>query len=390
MSARRALIAAILPGILFLAPTGSSVAKRSQADPQAAVKEDPLRILILPFAPRGAPQNAWAEIMSPLYAALRRPGVEIVRHVAVERELRERRLRDMSILSHEDLVQVATTVTADKVLLGYIFRLDDGPDPAVSLSGRLIDLDRLAIERLAVTVVEGQTFIGPLGSAGKMTFERTLDEAINRFASALAGESLESFAQDDRERLLKASALAPSPIDYLSPAIAETGIRSLVVLPFRNKTERTGAGQIVADLFQWCLTSSEQVSVYDAGDATHRLLEKGWRTGMPVGRDEILSLGEDPGVDAVLMGSVVQWEDGLPSGGRPPSVSFSARLLDARTGTILWAAEHERKGDETLIVYDIGTERLVEALAARSSFEALEPLMVALAGGKSSRSGGRK
>jgi TolB-like protein len=312
--------------------------------------------------------------------------MDVVRNVAVERELRLRRLRDTSILSREEVAEMAHALGADRVLLGYVFRYDGARNPAVSLSGRLVDPGGLVIDRMAVTVLEGRSFAGLLGIGGPITLERTLSEAALRFAATISGENGYPGGENDHGGLLKASLLAPSPIAYLAPEVGGMAIERIVVLPFRNHSRSMGAGQIAADLAAWCLVESSRVRVVDAGDATYRLLQRGWRTGMPVGRAEILSLGMDPGVDAVLMGAVERWEEGL-AGAMPPVVSISARLLEVRTGRILWAAEHERLGDETLVVYDVGNVRLVEALAARSSFEALKPLIEALAEGNSSGSG---
>lgn len=345
-----------------------------------------LRVAVLPFALRGAPPQTWPEIRDALHAALPRYGLEVVGNFAIERELRLRRLRDTSILSREQVAEMARTLGADRVLLGYVFRYDGAPNPAVSLSGRLIDPGGLEIDRMAVTVLEGRSLMGLLGTGGPITLERTRNEAVRRFAATISGENGYPGGEDDHGGLLSDSVLAPSPIAYLAPEVGGMAIGRVVILPFRNHSKFMGAGQIAADLAAWCLVESSRIRIVDAGDATHRLLERGWRTGMPVGRAEILSLGRDPGVDAVLMGAVERWEEGM-TGATPPVVSISARLLDTRTGRILWAAEHERLGDETLVVYGVGNVRLVEALAARSSFEALKPLIKALAEGDTSGSG---
>ena len=87
-----------------------------------------------------------------------------------------------------------------------------------------------------------------------------------------------------------------------------------------------------------------------------------------------------------MMGSVDHWMAGDARGERPPEVSLSARLLDTRTGAILWAADHERRGDETRVIYDVGTVRLAESLLARTSNEMLKPLLKLI--NKSARRGG--
>jgi hypothetical protein len=313
-----------------------------------------------------------------LAAVLPRRGLELVDRAAVVERLRSGRLRDTSLLTRREMAELAAALGADRLLLGAVYRFDGGETPAVSLSGRLIDPSRLGVEAMAFTVVEGRRLLGPLGTGGPVTRERTLAVAARRFAVALVPTraGLPALERDD---LLKNSLFAPAPAAFISPRLPARGVGSVIVLPFRNNTPHPAAGQAAADLTSWSLLASSRITLFDAGDATRRLLERGWRTGMPVGRAEVVSLGLDPAADAILMGSVERWEEGAAE--RPPEIAFSMRLLDARSGEILWAAEHERRGDQARILYEAGNVRLAEALMARAASEALEPLVKALAEG---------
>ncbi len=240
---------------------------------------------------------------------------------------------------------------------------------------------------MAFTVLEGTSLLGPLGSGGPVTPERALEEGIEHFITSLLASRRGLLSRED-ERMLDTSALAPNPVVYVSPRVGEKRIERVVILPFRNHTRHVGAGLAAADLVTWCLMASSDLSLVYSGDATRRLLERGWRTGMAVGRDDILSLGIDPHVDAVLMGSVSRWQEGRSTGVHPPEVAVSFRLLDAVTGEILWAAEHERIGDQTRTVYEAGNIRLTEVLMARASLEALQPLLRALKKSRHLETGG--
>jgi TolB-like protein len=338
-----------------------------------------LRVAVLPFTLRGAPPEAWPAVAEALAAVLPRRGLELVDRVSVVEQLRRGRLRDTSLLTRREMAALAAALGADRLLLGAIYRFDGGETPAVSLSGRLIDPSHLGVEAMTFTVLEGRTLLGPLGTGGPVTRERTLEVAARRFAVALV-PTRAGMAALERDDLLKSSLLAPSPAAFMSARLPARGIRSIIVLPFRNNTRHPAAGQAAADLTSWCLLTSSRLALFDAGDATRRLLERGWRTGMPVGRAEVVSLGLDPAADAILMGSVERWEEGAAAE-RPPEIAFSMRLLDARSGDILWATEHERRGDQARLLYEAGNVRLAEALMARAAFEALEPLLRALAEG---------
>jgi hypothetical protein len=152
----------------------------------------------------------------------------------------------------------------------------------------------------------------------------------------------------------------------------------VVVLPFRNQTARPGAGQTASELVTWCLHAAVPLTLVEAGEASRLLLARGWRTGAPLSEEEVRALGIGLRVDAVLMGTVERWESRGLGGTHPPRVALTLRLLDAADGGILWASEHERRGDETRLFYEAGNVRLVEELAARTAFEALQPLLDAI------------
>jgi hypothetical protein len=331
-------------------------------------------VAILPFATRGAGPEAWPRLRGALRRALAARRVTLIRQEVVEREIRRRRLRDMSILHLEEMKDLARAVRSQKLLLGYVYRLSDGGEPVVAFSGRLINPQGQKIEAMTFTAQEGRDLQGPLGSGEPVTFERTLDAAAVSFADAII-KSARAGGRQRKPDLLKSSILAPNPSAYFSPDLDAGMLGRMVVLPFRNRTRQRGAGQAAADLISWSLVSSGGATLVEAGDATRRLLERGWRTGVPIGKEEILSLGLDPGVDAVLMGAVEKWAEGETRSDRAPEIGLSARLLDARTGVILWAADHDRRGDETRSIYEVGNVRIAEALLARASYEMLKPLL---------------
>jgi len=371
---RIATVAAAGLAAAFLAASPAS-AGRPPAEVEGAPATPHLRLAVIPFSPRGASAQAWLRLRPFIDAALEAQGFTVVSGEAVENHMREHRLRDASILTHDEIAGLAAEVKADRVLLGSLYRLEDGKEPRASFSGRLIDPARLDIEAINVTILEGDSLLGPLGMGGPITQDRLLEEASDRFAASLAAGLRGEPALAEIKPLLRGGLFAPDPAAYLVPRINERRIRRIAVLPFRNQTRHLGAGQAAADMFSWCLQASGQVSLLDAGDATRRLLLRGWRTGAPVGRAEVLALGEDPGVDAVLMGDVDRWTVNDSGGSVPPEIAFTVRLLDASSGEILWAAEHERRGDQTSTIYGIGNARLSEALLARSAWEALKPLL---------------
>lgn len=382
MTTQRTGLAAILGGILLLPAAGMPVAEAARGEVEAAHIGS---VAVLPFVSRGTEPETWPRVRDALRRALALRRVTLVPERAVEEELRRMRLRDTSILLHEEMERLAEALGAEKLLAGYVYRVSE-EFMAVTISGRLIDPARRRIEAMVFAAQEGRELEGALGSGKPATLERTLAAAAYSFVDALI-ESATDPSAGRRPDLLDRSILAPDPSAFFSESLKTLRIEKILVLPFRSRVPHAGAGQAASDLVSWGLVRSEAVSVVEAGDSTRRLLERGWRTGMPVGTEEILSLGLDPGVDAVLMGSVEKWIEQAPRSSRAPEIGLSARLLDARTGRILWAADHERKGDETRVIYEIGNVRLTEELLARASYEMIAPLLNVME--KTARKGAR-
>jgi len=369
------VVARVLFALLGLGatPVPSAVPVPNVA-PTQADEAAPRGLALLPFTARGAPPECWDRLRPSLELALTGRGLAPVDPARVDRELRARRLRDLNLLTREEIRALAQALEVRRILIGSLYRCADGGE-AMSLSARVVDTERLALETVTFVVVEGREFLGALGAGGAMSSERTTVEAARRLAVSL-------FPRDDKERAeaekwdpLKRSVLAPTPALFLSPRVPDRRPASVVVLPFRNRSSHPAAGQIAAELMACAIAAALPVDLYDSGDATRRLLERGWRTGLPVGREDVRSLARDPGVAAVLMGDVDRWEEAPPGSGRIPEVAAAFRLLDTETGEILWAADHERRGDETRSFYEAGNVRLAEALMARAALEALAPLV---------------
>ncbi|MCD4804469.1 MAG: CsgG/HfaB family protein, partial [Desulfobacterales bacterium] len=97
------------------------------------------------------------------------------------------------------------------------------------------------------------------------------------------------------------------------------------------------------------------------------------RTGVDL--DTIKRMGKRLGVDAVIMGRIEEFV-GMEEKKRGviPVVSISSRLVDVRTGKILWMAQHRRSGDDYIKVLDFGKVRSVGELTKKVVLEMIETM----------------
>jgi hypothetical protein len=142
--------------------------------------------------------------------------------------------------------------------------------------------------------------------------------------------------------------------------------KRVAVLPFENGTERRGAALIMDDLIIVSLFQVGRFEVADPGEVHQALQVLGVAPYGAVDLETLTKIAERAGVDAVILGRVEDYNEGLrPGRSSSPSIGLDARMLDARTGQILWMGYHEAQGEEFQIVLEFGKIKSIVPLAMR-------------------------
>ena len=151
------------------------------------------------------------------------------------------------------------------------------------------------------------------------------------------------------------------PRMYIHPSPGLDRIRRVAVLPFENNTKEMKAAERVRTQFVIELLRLGYFDVVDPGEVDRKMqaqnlsYEAGQelvppiRTAEKAEETEIFEpltrvMGEVLGVEAILVGSVDAYSANRVGDRTVPEVAISARLLDAETGIIIWAATHSRRG----------------------------------------------
>ena len=146
--------------------------------------------------------------------------------------------------------------------------------------------------------------------------------------------------------LLALTGCGASVVRYINPDANFSYIKKVAVLPFNNLTNDRYAGEKVRAALTVDLLSRRVFDVMEQGEVskvlTLVLRATGAEEGMVLELDKetLKLLGERLGVQAVILGSVDDFED-RRSGG---IVSLSVRMLDTSSGIILWQAKATASG----------------------------------------------
>lgn len=152
-------------------------------------------------------------------------------------------------------------------------------------------------------------------------------------------------------------------------------IKKVGVLPFVNESGRRGAGDIVTNTFIAVVFKSGVFSVMEKGNIERFLLDEKVKNVNAMDVEQIRRLGERLGIDAVFIGAVEEFS-GSEKGDRSvtPIVGIRVRLIDIKTGKVLWMVRHKRRGSDYITVFGIGQVRSVSALTKRVISEVIKTI----------------
>lgn len=155
----------------------------------------------------------------------------------------------------------------------------------------------------------------------------------------------------------------------------ELNIRKIGVLPFVNESGRRGAAEIVTNTFNTILFKSGSFVVEEKGNIEKFLLNEKVKTINMMDTELIKKLGERLKIDTVIAGVVEEFTGGDRGERLTTSVvAIRARLIDVRSGKILWMTRHRRSGDDYITVFGFGQIRSVSALTKRMVSEMIETI----------------
>lgn len=131
-------------------------------------------------------------------------------------------------------------------------------------------------------------------------------------------------------------------------------IKANAVLPFENASRRREAGKIVANILVSELKNTWAVKVIEPGEVRDRMIALRVRAMGEIELEGLKKLGEALGADAIILGRVHAYDEGVGRGTAFPRMEISARALHTQTGQILWMARNSHSGEDFQIAMDWG------------------------------------
>jgi TolB-like protein len=131
---------------------------------------------------------------------------------------------------------------------------------------------------------------------------------------------------------------------YVHPSADLGAAKIVAVLPFENLSSDKLAGERVQKIFFTVLLESGAFEVMEPG----HVLQTVRRIQIDPGSmsvDDIKKLGQQLKVQALFLGTVIEYDDGrVGAGVSAPRVKLQLRMVDTETATTLWSAMPSQSG----------------------------------------------
>ncbi|MGA1868559.1 MAG: hypothetical protein ACMUJM_08415 [bacterium] len=140
----------------------------------------------------------------------------------------------------------------------------------------------------------------------------------------------------------------PSTGEIAYPYTSWSPNKRVCILPFENLTKDTDADITVREIFLTELFGAHIFNdIVDLVEANAALMSLRIRKPDSLDKETIRAIGEKLNVSYLILGVVSDYGFGKhkDSGAR---VTISVRMIDVETGNIMWAANHFKKGDNSL------------------------------------------
>lgn len=147
----------------------------------------------------------------------------------------------------------------------------------------------------------------------------------------------------------------------------------MAILPFDNLSAAQGASKTMENLVLVEFLRLPIFTLVEPGEVAAALAEARVRLATSMPKATVIKLGKDLGVDLLMLGVVHEHEmkrfTGAGGSGESPVVAISVRILETKTGNIVWAANINRAGNDRETVFGMGRVQSINELAAQTAIE---------------------
>ncbi len=147
---------------------------------------------------------------------------------------------------------------------------------------------------------------------------------------------------------------------YVAPT-GSKNISKIAIMPFKGPTELIG--QSVSDMFVTEILRSQYYELVERSQMANVLSESELSLS-GLSATKAAEVGGMMGADGVMIGTVSEYETVAHRGRAIPVVGISARLIDCKTGKIIWSVDFADRSDDRGATLPEHARRVVHEMMA--------------------------
>lgn len=147
---------------------------------------------------------------------------------------------------------------------------------------------------------------------------------------------------------LLAGCSGKSKISFMREDVTLDFVNRISVFPLENNTDQKHAAALARDVLNTQILSMELFDIVDKGIVDSVLHEEAIDPGTPVSQLMIKRLGQRLNVQAIMLGSVDLAGNKRVGSVLVPEMSLTLRLIDVKSGLVLWQASGQYDGDSMI------------------------------------------
>lgn len=280
--------------------------------------------------------------------------------------LEKERVRYLDGVDDGVRAKIVEQTGASGVVSGTVYTWSDGKNPIVAVAARFVRADgSLAwadVAALAADDTERLFGFGRRETADALAV-RVVTELMRRFPTA----GRESPSPRRSFSLFRSPAQS-----YRAPGLDPKGPHLVCVLPFANESRSPQAPRVFAEVLAIRLAAAEGFEVVEPARLREAVVKAHVASFRGIGTDDLARLGAAVGTSLFLRGTIYTYDDVTARGIDTPAIAVEMSLIDAQSGQVLWAAQHDRKGSDFTGLLLLGSVSNAVALADRAATELIE------------------
>jgi len=307
------------------------------------VRSQKPRIVVLPVENLSGKQAPLKEIRRSLMEGLVQQGASVPDEGDFEPFLARHRVRYIGGIDTATAQAWKEEVGAEAVLITSVDQYDDAAPPKIALTCRLVSTGNMPYIMWMDSIgLSGDDTPGLFGIGLIEQIGPLQDKAVKQILAAVA----EFYADTALPANNGPAATFEPKIAYQAPFLLPDKMYTVAIMPFFNRSKNTKAGEIIALRFASQLAKHTDFEVLEPGVVRQKLLNFRVILRDGVSREVAESFFNNLETDLVLMGRVLEYEEGIPK------MEFDIQVYEKKSREMVWSSWSHNQGNDAVFFFD--------------------------------------